>query len=106
LQELAGINCIPLCVNTIALCSLRHVVIDQLVPGWQIDGDDVIVKFEIAMVVGRNVVGRLQLFTFTEILGSLSPVHKKRNYIINDVKSKFFLLKKVNSFSWSWKCFK
>jgi hypothetical protein len=58
------------------------------------------------MVVGRNVVGRLQLFTFTEILGSLTPVHKKRNYIINDVKSKFFLLKKVNSFSWSWKCFK
>ncbi len=52
-----------LCVNTFALCTHRHVVIDQLAPGWQVDGDCVIVKAEIAMVDGRNVAGRRQLFT-------------------------------------------
>ena len=43
---------------TFTLCTLRHVVVDQLAPSRQVDGYSVIVKAKITMVDGRDIAGR------------------------------------------------
>ena len=61
--------------STFTLSALYHIVINQLAPGGQIDGNGVVVVTHITMVISRHITGCRQLGTagrYSRLINSLN----------------------------------